>query len=270
MDILSENLCFGGRQQALRHASRSTGTDMTFSAFVPPQAGPRPCLIYLSGLTCTHENATVKAGFQRVAAELGLIVVCPDTSPRGEDVPDVPDYDLGQGAGFYVDATEAPWEQHFRMFSYVAEELPELLGERFEVSRFGLAGHSMGGHGALTIAMRKPETFPTVSAFAPICSPLNCPWGEKALAAYLGEDHALWAAHDACELARIEGHPGTILIDQGEADEFLDEQLRTPLFAEVCAAAGQKAEIRMRPGYDHSYYFIATFIEDHLRHHAAG
>jgi S-formylglutathione hydrolase len=270
METLTDTRCFDGRQLVLRHASASTGTDMTFSAFLPPKpAAGNPCVIYLSGLTCTHENATVKAGFQRVAAELGLIVACPDTSPRGEGVADDADYDLGQGAGFYVDATEAPWAPHFRMFSYAAEEFPALLREEFGASRFGLTGHSMGGHGALTIAMRRPETFASVSAFSPICSPLSCPWGEKALTAYLGPDRALWAAHDACELVREKGFPGMILVDQGEADGFLEEQLRPDLLEKACAEAGQSVEVRMRSGYDHSYYFIASFIEDHLRHHAA-
>ncbi len=271
METISQNRCFDGTETVLRHASAATRTDMTFSIYLPPQAeaGPRPCLIYLAGLTCTHENATVKAGFQRVAAELGLIVVCPDTSPRGDDVPDDPSYDLGQGAGFYVDATQPPWDLHFKMFSYAAEELPALLRANFDIGRIGVTGHSMGGHGALTLAMRRPETFASVSAFSPIVSPLNAPWGQKALGAYLGPDRALWAAHDACELVRVSGFPGKILIDQGAADEFLETQLKTPLFEAACAEAGQAAEIRMRPGYDHSYYFVATFIEDHLRHHAA-
>jgi S-formylglutathione hydrolase len=269
MQILSENLCFGGRQLVCAHESAATGGPMRLSAFVPPSKGPVPCLIYLSGLTCTEENATVKAGFQRVAAELGLMVVCPDTSPRGDGVADDDAYDLGQGAGFYVDATEAPWAPHFAMYSYISRELPALIRANHAVTDFGLTGHSMGGHGALTIAMRNPEIFRSVSAFSPIVSPLNCPWGEKAMTAYLGPDRAAWAAHDACELVKAHGYPGEILIDQGNADNFLETQLKTHLFADACAARGQTAQIRMQPGYDHSYYFIATFIEDHLRHHAA-
>ncbi|SES71846.1 S-formylglutathione hydrolase [Oceanicella actignis] len=271
METLSESLCFGGVQRVLRHASAATGTDMTFSLYTPPRAGagPTPCVIFLAGLTCTHENATVKAGFQRVAAELGLAVVCPDTSPRGEDAPDSPAYDLGQGAGFYVDATQPPWDRNFRMFTYVAEELPALLRDSFGLGALGLTGHSMGGHGALTIAMRRPETFESLSAFAPIVSPMNCPWGRKAFSAYLGEDRALWARHDACALVRELGWKGEILVDQGTADPFLEDQLKTALFEQACAEAGQRARIRMQAGYDHSYFFIATFIEDHLRHHAA-
>lgn len=269
MQTISDQRSFGGRQLVLKHAARSTACDMTFSVYLPPAAGPRPTLLWLSGLTCSHANATEKAGFQRVAAELGLIVVCPDTSPRGENVADDPGYDLGQGAGFYVDATEAPWAPHFRMHAYVTEELPALLAEHFPVGPMGVFGHSMGGHGALTIAMRRPDLFKSVSAFAPIVSPLNCPWGEKAMTAYLGADRAAWAAHDACALVRGKGFDGEILVDQGEADGFLEGELKTHLLAEACAEAGQKATIRMQPGYDHSYYFIASFMEEHMRHHAA-
>ena len=230
-------------------------------------------MIYLSGLTCTEDNVTQKAGAQRICAELGSgVFVAPDTSPRGEGVANDDAYDLGQGAGFYVDATESPWAPHFRMYSYICEDLPQLLRDDLPIhmDALGLTGHSMGGHGALTIALRNPGVFRSVSAFSPIVSPMNCPWGEKALGAYLGAEHAAWAAHDACALldggARL---PGTVLIDQGAADNFLDEQLKTHLFGEACTRAGQKAKINMRPGYDHSYFFIATFMEAHLRHHAA-
>lgn len=271
MEILSETRMFGGRQLTVAHDSRATGTRMRCAVFLPPQKGPRPVLYYLSGLTCTEDNVTQKAGAQRVAAELGMVFVAPDTSPRGEDVANDDAYDLGQGAGFYVDATEAPWAPHFSMYSYVTAELPELIAAQFPVDpgRAGITGHSMGGHGALTIGLRHPETFRSVSAFSPIVSPMNCPWGEKALTAYLGGDRARWAEHDACALVRRRAHPGRILIDQGDADGFLEEQLKTHLFVTACAEAGQAAEIRMQPGYDHSYFFIATFIEDHLRHHAA-
>jgi S-formylglutathione hydrolase len=269
METLSDQRCFGGRQLVCRHRANSTDCDMTFSVFLPPQPGPRPTLMWLSGLTCTQANATEKAGFQRVAAELGLIVICPDTSPRGDDVANDEGYDLGQGAGFYVDATEAPWAPHFQMMTYVTEELPALLAEEFEIGAMGVSGHSMGGHGALTLAMRRPDLFKSVSAFSPIVSPMNCHWGDKALTAYLGPDRAAWEGHDACALVRAGGFDGEILVDQGGADGFLEGQLKTHLLAEACADTGQRANIRMQPGYDHSYFFIATFIEDHLRHHAA-
>lgn len=271
MEIVSETRMFGGRQLTISHESTSTGGTMRCAVFLPPQDGPRPTLYYLSGLTCTEDNVTQKAGAQRVAAELGMILVAPDTSPRGEGVANDDAYDLGQGAGFYVDATEAPWAPHFKMYSYITDELPKLIAAAFPVdeSRVGITGHSMGGHGALTIGLREPQTFRSISAFSPIVSPLNCPWGEKALTTYLGADRARWAAHDACELVKARGHWGVILVDQGDADGFLEEQLKTHLFVEACAEAGVKAEVRMQPGYDHSYFFIATFIEDHLRHHAA-
>jgi len=227
-------------------------------------------LFWLSGLTCTEDNFTQKAGAQRVAAELGMILVMPDTSPRGEGVANDDAYDLGQGAGFYVDATEAPWAPHFKMYSYISEELPALIAAEFPVdtARMGISGHSMGGHGALTIGLRHPEMFRSISAFSPIVSPLNCPWGEKAMTAYLGIDREAWAAHDACALIRAKGASAPILVDQGDADGFLKEQLKTHLLREACDAAGVAAGIRMQPGYDHSYFFIATFIEDHLRFHA--
>jgi len=271
MKILSENRMFGGRQLTVEHHSAATGTPMRLAIFLPPQDGPRPALVYLSGLTCTEDNVTHKAGAQRIAAELGMIFIAPDTSPRGEGVADDPGYDLGQGAGFYVDATQAPWAPHFSMYSYVTSDLMQLVGAEFPVDmgRVGITGHSMGGHGALTIGLRHPEQFKSISAFSPIVSPLNCPWGEKALTAYLGPDKTAWAEHDACALVRRHGHAGMLLVDQGEADNFLDEQLKTHLLAEACKEAGVAANIRMQPGYDHSYFFIASFIEDHLRHHHA-
>ena len=269
MDILSDQRSFGGRQLVCRHRADSTACDMTFSVYLPEADGPRPTLMWLSGLTCTQANATEKAGFQRIAAELGMVVVCPDTSPRGADVADDEGYDLGQGAGFYVDATEAPWAAHFQMMTYVTEELPHALRARFPIGPMGVSGHSMGGHGALILAMRRPDLFRSVSAFSPIVAPSSVPWGEKALSAYLGPDRTAWAGHDACALVRAGGFDGEILIDQGGADGFLNEQLKTHLLAEACAETGQRVTIRMQPGYDHSYHFIATFMEDHLRHHVA-
>ena len=272
METVSETKIYGGTQGFYSHAASTTKCDMHFSVFVPDGEGPFPIVWYLSGLTCTAENATTKAGFQRIAAELGLVVVCPDTSPRGDGVPDDDGYDFGQGAGFYVNATEAPWSEHFHMYDYVATELPELIGINFPVdmSRQSITGHSMGGHGALTIALNNPERFKSVSAFSPIVSPLNCPWGEKALSGYLGQDKTTWADHDACAIiATSAGKFDDILIDQGTADNFLDGQLKPHLFQEACDKAGQKLTLRLQEGYDHSYYFIATFIEDHLRFHAA-
>lgn len=270
MNIISETRMFGGRQLTVEHASVATGTPMRVAVFLPPQEGPCPALVYLSGLTCTEDNVIQKAGAQRIAAELGMVFIAPDTSPRGEGVANVDAYDLGQGAGFYVNATQAPWVPHFRMYDYVTRDLMSLIAEEFpvEMTRVGIMGHSMGGHGALTIGLRHPQLFKTISAFSPIASPLNCPWGDKALTAYLGEDRAVWAEHDACALVKSQGFGGTLLVDQGEADEFLEEQLKTHLLKEACAEAGVKANIRMHPGYDHSYFFIATFIDDHLRHHA--
>lgn len=262
---------FGGRQLTVEHDSAATNTSMRVAIFLPPQDGLRPAVVYLSGLTCTEDNVTQKSGAQRVAAELGLVFVAPDTSPRGEGVADSEDYDLGQGAGFYVNATQAPWSQHFRMYYYVTQDLLQLLGSEFPVdlSRVGITGHSMGGHGALTLGLRNPDLFKSVSAFSPIVSPANCPWGQKALTAYLGDDMSLWAEHDASALVRSRGFDGTLLVDQGEADGFLEEQLKTHLLAEACVEAGVDAKIRMQLGYDHSYFFIASFIGDHLRHHAS-
>jgi S-formylglutathione hydrolase len=272
-EVVAEHSAFGGRQGFYRHASASTGTPMRFAVFTPPQAerGRVPVLWFLSGLTCTEENFTTKAGAQRVAAELGLMLVAPDTSPRGPDVPTDPNnsYDFGLGAGFYVDATQAPWNRHYRMYSYIAEELPQFLASRFraDMARQSIMGHSMGGHGALTIALKHADRFRSVSAFAPIVAPTQVPWGEKALAGYLGPDRATWQQYDSCELIKNGKRVAEILIDQGEADQFLAKQLRPELLAAACREAGIALELRMHPGYDHSYYFIATFIEDHLRWH---
>lgn len=275
-EILSRARAFGGTQLVCRHASRETGTAMRFAAFVPPQAegGCKvPIVWFLSGLTCTEENFTVKAGAQRIAAELGLMLVAPDTSPRGQGVPDDPEgaYDFGLGAGFYVDATETPWARHYRMKSYVEAELPALVARELpaDVDRQGITGHSMGGHGALTIALRAPERFRAVSAFAPIVSPMNCPWGEKALAGYLGPDRVSWRSYDACALIEDGARLPEILVDQGTADTFLTRELKPELLEEACRKAGIALTLRRQEGYDHSYFFIATFIEDHLRWHAA-
>jgi len=273
LEIVSQARCFGGTQFVYRHASRETGTPMRLAAYVPPQAeqGKVPVVWFLSGLTCTEENFTVKAGAQRAAAELGLILVAPDTSPRGEGVPDDPEgaYDLGLGAGFYVDATQEPWAQHYRMRSYLERELPALIADTLpaDMGRQGITGHSMGGHGALTLALRNPGRFGAVSAFAPIASPMNCPWGEKALAAYLGPDRAAWRAYDACALIADGARVPDLLVDQGTADGFLESQLKPERLEEACARAGQPLTLRRQDGYDHSYFFISTFIEDHLRWH---
>ena len=247
---------------------------MTFSVFVPSHIpGTKlPVIWYLSGLTCTHANVTDKGEFRKACAELGLIFVAPDTSPRGDDVPDDPEeaYDFGVGAGFYVDATQEPFAQHYNMRSYIEDELPELVATNFpaDMARQGIMGHSMGGHGALTISLRNPGRFNSTSAFAPIVSPLHCPWGHKALSGYLGNNQLDWAEYDACALIAAGARLPDLLVDQGEADNFLDEQLKTHLLAEACEAAGQKVSIRMQPGYDHSYYFISTFMADHLAWHA--
>ncbi len=273
LEIVSQARSFGGRQLVYRHDAQETGCAMRFAAFVPPQAehGRVPVLWYLSGLTCTEDNVTSKAGAQRVAAELGLMLIAPDTSPRGDGVPDDPDgaYDFGLGAGFYVDATQAPWSRHYRMRSYLERELPELVGEALpaDLARQGITGHSMGGHGALTIALRNPGRFASVSAFAPIASPLRCPWGEKALSGYLGDDRAAWRQYDACALIDDGARLPALLVDQGLADNFLHNQLKPELLEAACASAGIALTLRRQEGYDHSYFFIATFIEDHLRHH---
>ncbi len=277
IETLSETNCFGGRIGFYKHASESNDCDMQFSVFVPPHAahGPVPLLTFLSGLTCTEENFMVKSGAQRVAASLGIMLVSPDTSPRGDGVPDDPDgdYDFGLGAGFYVNATEAPWSQHYNMYDYVTQELPRLIFDNFpaDPERHGLSGHSMGGHGALTIGLQNARLYKSLSAFAPICTTLDSPWGQKALGYYLGRDSSRWLAHDACEVARNASHAGhydKILVDQGADDPFLKEQLKPELFEAACAQSGLPLDLRIHEGYDHGYYFISTFIEEHLRFHA--
>lgn len=270
-ETVATHACFGGVQGVYAHDSASTGTRMEVAVFVPRTSQDHPCPVvtYLSGLTCSWENATVKAGFQRVAAALGMIVVAPDTSPRGEGVPDDEAYDLGQGAGFYLDATQAPWDRHFRMESYIADELPALIDAQFPNSgKRGVMGHSMGGHGALTLAMRHPDVFQTVSALSPIVAPSQVPWGQKAFAAYLGEDRQAWAEHDACSLVVDRGWQGDIFIDVGADDPFLNEQLQPLLFKQACASAGVDLTLRLQPGYDHSYYFVSSYMDDHLAWHA--
>lgn len=273
-EVVSQSRCFGGTQFVYRHGSRETSTPMRLAVFVPPQAsaGTVPVVWFLSGLTCTEENFTVKAGAQRVASELGLMLIAPDTSPRGEGVPDDAQgaYDFGLGAGFYVDATREPWTRNYRMRSYLERELPALVAEHLpaDMERQGITGHSMGGHGALTIALRNPARFKAVSAFAPIASPINCPWGEKALSNYIGPDRTTWRDYDACALIEGGARVPDILVDQGTADSFLESQLKPRLLQDACAKAGQPLTLRMQEGYDHSYFFIATFIEEHLRWHA--
>ena len=271
MQTISENKCFGGIQGVYSHASDACGCDMTFGLFLPEEAqdGPVPVLWYLSGLTCTHENAMVKAGAQAWAADYGVALVFPDTSPRGEGVANDEAYDLGQGAGFYVNATEKPWAPHFRMWDYVAEELPRIVTANFAVdeARQAITGHSMGGHGALTMAMRLPGRFRSVSAFAPIAHPTQSDWGRKQLSAYLGADEGAWAQHDATLLMRRLGFDGPVLIDQGSKDQFLD-LLKPEALAQAMAERRQNATFRMQPGYDHSYFFVSSFIRDHLAFHA--
>ncbi len=272
-EVLSEQRCFGGVQGFYRHDSEAIGLPMRFGVYRPPQAeaGPVPVLYYLAGLTCTEETFPIKAGAQRIAAELGLMLVSPDTSPRGTGIEgEADDWEFGAGAGFYLDATQAPWSRHYRMHQYVAHELPALVGGRFaaDPDRSGILGHSMGGHGALTLALRYPRRFRSVSAFAPIVAPSAVPWGLKAFPRYLGADRAAWLAHDACALVAGHPHPGTILVDQGLADRFLEVQLQPERFEDACARAGQKLVLRRQPGYDHGYWFIQSFIADHLRHHA--
>jgi S-formylglutathione hydrolase len=271
IETVSTNRSFGGTQGVYKHSARETGTPMVFSVFVPDHApGTKlPVVWYLSGLTCTHANVTEKGEFRRACAELGLIFVAPDTSPRGDDVPDDEAYDFGKGAGFYVDATAAPWAANFRMRSYIENELPEVIGAHFPVdmARQGIMGHSMGGHGALTISLRNPGRFRATSAFAPIVSPLHCPWGEKALGGYLGADRAAWREYDACALIEDGARVPELLVDQGGADNFLKEQLKPELLEAACAKAGIPLTLGLREGYDHSYYFISTFMEAHLRWH---
>ncbi|MGQ3151071.1 S-formylglutathione hydrolase [Brevundimonas mediterranea] len=272
MQTTKTHIVHGGTLRYLKHDSAVTGTPMTLSVFTPGGQGPFPVLIWLSGLTCTEDNFTTKAGAYRAAAEPGVIIVAPDTSPRGEGVADDPAYDLGQGAGFYVDATQTPWAPHFRMESYVTDELIALIDAQFPTTGArSISGHSMGGHGALTLALRHPDLFRSVSAFAPICSPTRCPWGEKAFTAYLGEDRAEWDRHDAARLIEAGAAKSVyddILIDQGDADSFLTDQLKPELLQAAADAAGQKVTIRLQPGYDHSYFFMTSFIADHIAFHA--
>ena len=274
METVFTSKAYGGTQGVYRHASTATGTDMTFAVYVPPHdEGARlPVLWFLSGLTCTHANVMDKGEYRRACAELGVILVAPDTSPRGDDVPDDDAYDFGKGAGFYVDATEEPWAKNFRVRSYVEDELPALIAAEFPVAdmaRQGIFGHSMGGHGALTIALRNPERFRSVSAFAPIVAPLQCAWGEKALGGYIGADRTTWRTYDACALIEDGARVADILIDQGDADGFLVEQLKPELLVAACEAAGIDLTLRMQPGYDHSYNFISTFMAEHVAWHAA-
>jgi S-formylglutathione hydrolase len=275
MQTVSTWKSHGGVQGVYRHASHETGTDMSFSVFVPPQAergAKLPVVFWLSGLTSTNMNVTEKGEYRAACAELGLILVAPDTSPRGEGVATDPEggWDFGLGAGFYLDATQAPYAANYRMESYVAAELPDLIAEHFpaDVARKGISGFSMGGHGALTLALRNPGAYRSVSAFAPICAPSQVPWGEKAFAGYLGQDREAWAQHDACELIARGRGVGELLVDQGEADAYLHDQLRPDLLAAACAKAGVPLTLRMQPGYDHSYYFVSGFMAEHLRWHA--
>ncbi len=269
-ETVSTTKSHGGVQGVYRHASRSTGTEMTFAVFVPPQPGPRPVVTYLSGLTCTHANVMEKGEYRKAAAELGLIVVCPDTSPRGEGTPDDPAYDFGQGAGFYLDAIEDPWAERYRMESYVAHELPEIVAQHFAVDggRQGLFGHSMGGHGALTLALRNPGHWRSVSAFSPIVAPSHVPWGRKAFAGYLGADERRWREHDAVALIEDGCRLDDLLVDVGTADAFLERELKPELLQAACSSARIPLTLRMQDGYDHSYFFISSFMADHLRWHA--
>ncbi|MFT3670102.1 MAG: S-formylglutathione hydrolase [Pseudoxanthomonas sp.] len=272
MERLEHRACFGGWQDVYRHRSEVLGCDMKVGVYVPPQAeqGPCPVLYWLSGLTCTEQNFITKAGAQRYAAEHGVILVAPDTSPRGDDVADAEGYDLGKGAGFYVNATQAPWASHYRMYDYVVDELPALIEANFPATDSrAISGHSMGGHGALTIALKNPGRYRSVSAFSPIVAPSQVPWGQKAFAAYLGEDREAWKAYDTVERVKQAREKLPLLVDQGDADEFLAGQLRPELLQAAAAEAGHPLTLRLQPGYDHSYYFIASFIGDHIAHHAA-
>jgi len=273
VEILSDNKSHGGRQLVCGHASTATGASMTFSIFLPPQAeggAKLPVVWYLSGLTCTHANVTEKGEYRAACAELGLIFVAPDTSPRGDGVPDAGEWDFGQGAGFYVDAIEPPWAANYQMWTYIVEELPALVGAEFpaDLKRQAITGHSMGGHGALTVALRHPGRFRSVSAFAPIVAPSQVPWGQKALAGYLGEDRAQWRKHDAVALIEDGARVPELLVEVGSADPFLETELRPELLEQACEAASIPLQLYCRPGYDHSYYFISTFMADHLRWHA--
>lgn len=271
MKTIATTHSHGGTQGVYNHASSSTNTDMTFSVFVPEGKGPFPVLWYLSGLTCTHANVTEKGEYRKACAEHGLIFIAPDTSPRGEDIPNDDAYDMGQGAGFYVNATQAPWDKHFHMRDYIETELSKLIADNFpaaDMSRQGITGHSMGGHGALTIGLRNLDKFKSISAFSPIVSPMNCPWGEKALTGYLGDDRKAWARYDACELIKSGAKPNALLIEQGLADNFLVEQLKPELIEAACADTEIDLTVNRREGYDHSYYFISTFLKDHIAWHA--
>ncbi|WOJ96315.1 S-formylglutathione hydrolase [Congregibacter brevis] len=274
MEQAATALSFGGKQLRFKHHSTVLNCEMHFSLFLPPQAtaGSVPLLTWLSGLTCTDENFVQKACAQRAAAEYGVAILAPDTSPRGECIADDPDggWDLGLGAGFYVNATQAPWAEHYQMYDYVLEELPSLVAKEHSVdlSRQGIFGHSMGGHGALSIALKNPSRFRSVSAFAPICAPLHCSWGEKAFSAYLGADRSLWAQYDSCELIRRSTERLPLLVDQGSGDSFLETQLKTPLLASACKDSDYPSTIRMHDGYDHSYFFIASFMDEHIAFHA--
>jgi S-formylglutathione hydrolase len=273
LEIVSENKSHGGRQLVVKHLSLATGTDMTFSIFLPPQVeggAKLPVVWYLSGLTCTPMNVTEKGEYRAACAELGLVFVAPDTSPRGDDVPDAEGYDFGKGAGFYVDARQEPWAKSYRMWSYVTDDLPALVAAEFPVDmdRQGITGHSMGGHGALTVALNFPERFRSVSAFAPIVAPSQVPWGQKALAGYLGDDRIAWRKHDAVALIQDGARVKELLVDVGSADQFLDQELKPELLERACADAGIALTLRQQPGYDHSYYFISSFMADHLRWHS--
>ena len=272
MERVEQRACFGGSQEVWKHTSDVLGCEMNVGVYLPPDAdrGPLPVLYWLSGLTCTEQNFITKAGAQRYAAEHNLILVAPDTSPRGEDVADDDGYDLGNGAGFYINATREPWAPHYRMYDYIVEELPKLIEEHFDTTdRRSIFGHSMGGHGALMIALRNPGMYQSVSAFAPIVAPTQVPWGHKAFSNYLGEDREAWKAWDTCELIANAKEKLTLLIDQGDADNFLEGQLRPELIEQACKQASHPLELRMQPGYDHSYYFISSFVGDHIAHHAA-
>lgn len=273
LELISESLCFGGTVGFYRHPSTACNGEMKFSVYQPPQASLRsvPVLYFLSGLTCTEENFMAKAGAQQFAVKYGLMLIVPDTSPRNTGIAaEEQDWALGSGAGFYVDATQPPWQSHYRMYSYVVEELPDLMAQHFPIipSRQGIFGHSMGGHGALVCALRNPQRYRSVSAFAPIVAPMQSPWGEKAFSNYLGSNREDWREYDASELVRTTQHKRPILIDQGTGDSFLTTQLFPDIFAKACTESGQALTLRMQAGYDHSYYFIATFMEDHIRHHA--
>ena len=275
MTPISENKMFGGTQSVYSHPSKANDCDMRVAVYLPPQAkdGPCPAVVWLSGLTCTEDNFTVKAGAQRVAAALGLILIAPDTSPRGDDVPDDKDsYDFGKGAGFYLDATRQPWARNYHMQTYIRDELTAWMVENFPIDpdRIGISGHSMGGHGAVTLHLKNPELYKTCSAFAPITSPSQVPWGQKAFKGYLGDDEDSWKEYDATALVAASPSKANILIDQGGADNFLSEQLQPEVFQATCKKSGQSMQLRLQDGYDHSYFFIASFIEDHLRHHAKG